>query len=111
MILDTVLNHPWRWGILAIVLTASLLILIALARSGSFLFYRPQELQSVKESDIETPIPGKSLWIVGSLLAVAPILVLFAGDVMAFTTETVTQLQGVPAYIEAVMDNPIKEGK
>ncbi len=111
MILDTVLNHPWRWGILAIVLAASLLILIALARSGSFLFYRPQELQSVKESDTETPIPGKSLWIVGSLLAVAPLLVLFAGDVMAFTTETVTQLQGVPAYIEAVMENPIKEGK
>ena len=30
---------------------------------------------------------------------------------MDFTTETVTQLQGVPAYIEAVMENPIKEGE
>lgn len=108
MILDTALNHPWRWGILVSVLSASLLILVALVRSGSFLFYRPQELKPVEAPEVEVSIPGKSLWIVGSLLAVAPLLVIFAGHVMAFTTETVTQLQQVPVYIEAVMENPIK---
>ncbi len=105
MILDTALEHPWRWGILASVLTASLLILVSLTRAGSFLFFRPQAIESEEGAQIDAPPPVRGLWIVGSLLAAAPLLALFAGSVTAYANETVAQLQQVPLYIEAVMQN------
>lgn len=110
MILEAALSHPWRWVVLACVLTASLLILVALVRSGSFLFFRPQGMAS----DENIP-PGESpktpaLWIIGGMLVVAPLLVLFAGAVMEFTTEISKQLHDVPQYIEAVLGNPSTEG-
>jgi hypothetical protein len=52
-----------------------------------------------------------ALWIIGSMLVVAPLLVVFAGGVMEFTTETATQLQNVPKYIEAVLENPLTGGE
>ena len=111
MILETALSHPWRWAVFTSILISSLLILVALARSGSFLFYRSQELAPTEEVLGQSPIKTSGLWIVGSLLAAAPLLVFFAGNVMTFTTATVTQLQQVPVYIEAVLDNPTIEGK
>jgi multicomponent K+:H+ antiporter subunit D len=110
MILDAALAHPWRWPVLVCTLMASLLILLALVRSGSFLFYRPQEIALVEDFQ-PGESPGKSaLWIIGSLLVIAPLLVLFAGGVMDFTTNTATQLHQVPEYIEAVLGNPLVGG-
>lgn len=106
MILDAALAHPWCWAVLASVLTASLLILVALVRSGSFLFYRPQQVAPETEVQIGESPRSSALWIIGSLLVTAPLLVLFAGPVMDFATQTATQLQLVPAYIDAVMGNP-----
>ncbi len=110
MILEAALNHPWRWFVLASTLTASLLILVALVRSGSFLFYRPQEIAFAEDDQLGEPPVKSALWIIGSLLVIAPLLVLFAGEVMDFTTETATQLQQVPEYIEAVMGDPSTGG-
>jgi multicomponent K+:H+ antiporter subunit D len=110
MILDAALAHPWRWAVLASTLTASLLILIALVRSGSFLFFRPQELPGVDVAQLGESPNKPALWIIGSLLIMAPLLVVFAGGVMEFTTETSKQLQQVPEYIEAVLENPLAEG-
>jgi multicomponent K+:H+ antiporter subunit D len=111
MILETALAHPWRWSVLASILTASLLILVALVRSGSFLFYRPQEMALVENVQLGESPKKSALWIIGSLLMVAPMLVLFAGVVMEFTTETATQLQDVPKYIEAVLGIPVTGGE
>ena len=96
MILDAALAHPWGWAVLASVLTTSLLILVALVRSGSFLFYRPQ--QGAPEADVQIGEPPNkpALWIIGSLLVTAPLLVLFAGPVMEFATQTASQLQQMP---------------
>jgi multicomponent K+:H+ antiporter subunit D len=112
MILDAALAHPWRWVVLASTLTASLLILIALVRSGSFLFYRPQAMAVAENAQEEedSSLNKSALWIIGGLLVTAPLLVLFAGWVTEFTDETSRQLQQVPKYIEAVLENPIVEG-
>jgi len=106
MILDTALAHPWRWGVLTCVLAASLLTLIALVRSGSFLFYRPLAESQAENVSVAPNRPCSGLWLVGSLLTVAPLLAVFAGSVMDYTSETVAQLQATPLYIQAVMENP-----
>lgn len=109
MIPDTALGHPWRWGILTTVLAASIPVLVASVRSGSFLVHRPLGLDSAEEGTKNGMSEVKlSVWIVGVLLATAPLLVVFDGNVMAYINETVVQLQQVPAYIEAVMENANK---
>jgi multicomponent K+:H+ antiporter subunit D len=110
MILDAALSHPWRWIVLAGVLTASLLILVALIRSGSFLFFRPQGMASDENVQAGESPKQATLWIIGGMLVVAPLLVLLAGGVMEFTTEIAKQLQDVPKYIEAVLGNPSTGG-
>ncbi len=111
MILDAAMAHPWRWIVLPGVLVSSFLILIAMARSTSFLFFRPQQAENQTEDVQADDLPHKSaMWCVATLLVAAPLLVVLAGDMMAFTTETVTQLQAVPAYIEAVLRNPLTGG-
>ncbi|MFT5104681.1 MAG: multicomponent K+:H+ antiporter subunit D [Pseudoalteromonas tetraodonis] len=110
MILEAALAHPWRWSVLASILFASLLILVALVRSGSFLFYRPQEMARAENVQLGESPNKSALWIIGGMLVVAPLLVLFAGVVMEFTTETATQLQDVPKYIEAVLEKPSTGG-
>ena len=110
MILDSALKHSWGWTVLGIVLTASLLVLAAMVRSGSFLFYRPTQLPVE-----ENPQTGKSpkiapLLIMGSLLAVSPLLVLFAGKATTYTSKTATQLQQVSEYIEDVLESQVKGG-
>lgn len=111
LILDAALAHPWRWAVLAVVLSGSLLILVALARSGSFLFYRPSPAVLEKPPVMPEPFPKTALGVITALLAAAPLLVILAGPVTAFTGETVAQLQQVPAYIKAVMNNPLAGGE
>ena len=110
MILNAAMEHPWRWLVLTCTLSASLLIMVALVRSGSFLFFRPQEMALGEADQSGEPPKRAALWIIGSLLVTAPLLVLFAGGVMEFTTETATQLQEVPKYIEAVLEKPLTAG-
>jgi len=104
MILNAALNHPWAGVILATVLTASLLLLMALVRSGSFLFFRPkQDGEEVETSAGQSP-PKAAYAICLGLLAAGPFLVIFAGPITQFTRETADQLQQVPAYIEKVIE-------
>lgn len=110
MILDAAMAHPWRWGVLAIVLLGSLMTLVALARSGSFLFYRPKPAALDEGSAPET-FSKTALGVVVLLLLVAPLMVLLAGPVTTFTEDTARQLQQVPAYIDAVMNNPLAGGE
>ncbi|MCB1062228.1 MAG: monovalent cation/H+ antiporter subunit D [Verrucomicrobiae bacterium] len=107
MILDAALEHPWRWQVLTSTLAASLLIMLALVRSGSFLFFRPQEMARDENAQLGEPPNRLALVIIGGMLLMAPLLVLFAGGIMDFTIKTSTQLQQVPKYIEAVLEKPL----
>lgn len=108
MILDAALKHSWGWTVLGIVLTASLLVLVAMVRSGSFLFFRPQQLPIEEERpQISESSKKAPLLIIGSLLATAPLLVLLAGKVTSYTSKTAAQLQQVPVYIEEVIGTQV----
>jgi multicomponent K+:H+ antiporter subunit D len=88
---------PWVWGV---VLVAGLVGMIALARSGSLLFYRthsPHDLASLTAPSYAALAP-----IAGLLLLVAG-LVIWAGPLSAYASATAAQLLQPQQYIEAVL--------
>ena len=96
---------PW---IMSIVLVTSLLGLIALARSGSLLFYRIQPVDAnVHQPGAYTTLRTGSVTLelmpILSLLMLCLALVIGAGPVTQFTLATADQLLQPAAYIQAVL--------
>ncbi|MDP1558683.1 MAG: monovalent cation/H+ antiporter subunit D [Nitrosomonas sp.] len=109
LILRAAIGHPGLLWIMSIVLVTSLLGLIALARSGSLLFYRTHAAEATIASatSAETgimPVTRELIPII-SLLALCLILVIQAGPVMDFALATADQLLKPSAYIDAVLSN------
>jgi len=101
MILRAALTHPQLVWIMAVILITSLLALIALARSGSLLFYKVQgvpEPVNITSSAVFTEI----MPIIG-LLSLCLGLVLFAGPVSDYLQLTAEQLRQPAGYIRAVL--------
>ncbi len=110
MILRAALDHEWVGTILTTVLIASLLLLLALVRSGSFLFFRPRQDGEETEASGE-PSQQAAYAISLCLLSAAFLLVVFAAPLIEFTRETAAQLEQVPDYIEEVIGTkPTEEG-
>jgi multisubunit potassium/proton antiporter, PhaD subunit (2.A.63.1.1) len=106
LILSAALTSDWFGWILATVLVSGLLMIIALARSGSLLFYHTQPHI---ESDGERC--NRNAYVaVAFLLAVSPLLVIFATPVTALTDSIAQQLQQPMLYIETVLDTPAVTG-
>ena len=103
MVLDAALEHSWAGTVLIVVLTSSLLLLMALVRSGSFLFFRPKEVE--EESQVSIGLfPKKAPYCIAlGLLVCAPLLVVFAGSISRYTNQTAAQLKQIPVYIQAVI--------
>ncbi len=53
MILNSALNHPWLAAILSVVLIAGLLMIIAVVRSGSLMFYSVQKEEGQKNQSFK----------------------------------------------------------
>lgn len=109
MIIEAALRHPWRWAVLGCVLAAGLLVMMSLARSGSFLFFRPQQTGGKAVSGSGESPATPAFFIAACLLATSPFLVVWAGPVMNYTAATASQLRQIPAYIENVMGECTKE--
>ncbi|MBT9590860.1 MAG: monovalent cation/H+ antiporter subunit D, partial [Thiobacillus sp.] len=100
MLLKAATGSPliiWVWSV---VLAAGLASMIALARSGSLLFYRTHgshdpASQTPPTSAALAPIFGLLLLIVG--------LVVWAGPLSSYATATATQLLTPQLYIDAVL--------
>ncbi|UJS22765.1 monovalent cation/H+ antiporter subunit D [Thiothrix winogradskyi] len=111
-ILQAALEHPWRWAVLATVLISSAILLIALARSGSVLFYkvkdRPDAADPVLPAQISAFAP--SLMAVLWLLAAVPLLVLLAQPVAEIMQQIAAQTLDTAGYRAAVFD-PAVGGK
>lgn len=88
---------PWVWGV---VLAAGLVSVIALARSGSLLFYRTH---SSHDPASLTPPTNAALAPVAGLLLLVAGLVVWAGPVSDYATATAAQLLDPRQYIEAVL--------
>jgi len=120
LILSSALSHPDFFWILAVILVAGLLMIIAMARSGSLLFYNvlPEETchtvdgKQVCETPKDLSLKGGASVI--GLLSVAIILVVFAKPFHEFTTSVSTELFNHNVYQQQVLDvkpiaNPLKE--
>ncbi|HSJ81284.1 MAG TPA: monovalent cation/H+ antiporter subunit D [Thiobacillus sp.] len=88
---------PWVWSI---VLITGLLSMIALARSGSLLFYRTH---SPHDAASLTPPSMAALAPVGGLLLLVAGLVIWAGPLSDYAHATAMQLLQPQQYIEAVL--------
>lgn len=88
----------WIWSI---VLTASLLGLIALSRAGSVLFWKtkPEESQGMPQS-LAAVVPAVGL------LAFSPLLMALGGPVIEFAHATAEQLIHPVGYIKSVLEAP-----
>ncbi len=101
LLLRAALDHVWMPGVMATVLVTGLLTLIALARSGSLLFYRTQ-------SAVVAPV-GSALALAAELTPVAGLLLLVgaltvaAGPAAEYAQATASQLLQPYQYIHAVL--------
>jgi len=98
MILLAAHEHPalaWVWSIL---LSTSLLGIIAFSRMGSALFWRTSGYTPTGE-----PMPLKHLTPVILLLVCSPLLVILSGPVTSFTAATARQLLHPADYLESVL--------
>lgn len=100
MILNAALAHPWFMTILLVVLVASLLMIIAVARAGSMIFY------SVEKPEADAPSPALNqpafVAIVG-LMLISPLMVIFAHPMAEMTQQAAAQIYDASTYIEAVL--------
>lgn len=107
LILSAALNHAWYPVIFTVVLISSLLLIIALARSGSLLFYRtqPEAKQSSEKTTLPPaePLNQSALLSVIFLLSAAVILVVFANPITDYTQQIAQQQFNTAHYIQAVL--------
>ena len=88
---------PWVWGV---VLAAGLVGVIALARSGSLLFYRTH---SSHDPASLTPTTNAALAPIAGLLLLVSGLVIWAGPASDYASATAAQLLAPEQYINAVL--------
>jgi multicomponent K+:H+ antiporter subunit D len=108
MILQAAVPHtalPW---ILAIVLITSLFTLMALARSGSMLFYRAVPANFCKigpDREVQPSVMAlsKELVSIVALLILCVALLVWGGVITEFTMATANQLLQPDAYIQSVL--------
>ncbi len=105
MILDAVAQRPdaaWLWGV---VLASALLVIVALARAGSHLFWR-EPADAVAPSS--APRRGERL-AGGLLLAALAALAVFASPVVDYTRATAEQLRSPSTWIARVQaETPVQ---
>lgn len=104
LILSAALEHAWFATILTVVLVAGFLMIIAVARSGSLLFYNTQKVDNVSEE----PLNRSAFIAVTGLFMFSPALVIFANQITAYTELAALQQSNNLAYIEAVLNTPAK---
>ncbi len=97
MVLDAARDDPATWWVWGVVLTGSLLLVVAFARAGSLLFWRA-------EGEAPAPEAGAApLWGAGYMLAAVVALTVFAGPATRYLDATATQLHAPQGYIAAVL--------
>ncbi|OJW96533.1 monovalent cation/H+ antiporter subunit D [Thiobacillus sp. 65-1402] len=98
MLLRAALESPWLTWMWGAVLAGGLAGVIALARSGSLLFYRTQSSTEV------LPVPRAADWLpAGALLLLLADMVVWADPLARYATATAAQLLAPQAYIDAVL--------
>jgi multicomponent K+:H+ antiporter subunit D len=106
LILQAALDQAWYAAVLTVVLVSGLLMIVAMARSGSLLFYRTQSVAVLPGEPLNT----SAFVAVAGLLIISPVLVIFANPITAFTDMAALQQFDSATYIEAVLSTTAKPG-
>jgi multicomponent K+:H+ antiporter subunit D len=102
-VLRSALGAPAAGWIFAVVLASSLLLIAALARAGSELFWRAEPALG---APVARPATAADLLPAAALLAASALLVAAAGPVWSYAEATAAQLADVEAYVRAVLGVP-----
>lgn len=105
LILSAALDQAWFFAILGVVLISGLIMIVAMARAGSLLFYRTQPADVLPGEKLNTTA---FIAVIG-LFAASPLLVIFANPISAFTELLALQQFDSLTYIEAVLSTPATE--
>jgi len=99
-VLQSALSHPAVYWVLGVILVTSLLVILALSRAGSALFWRTGDAPA--QGDRANRL---ALSAAGALVFAAPILMLMAGPTTRYTRATAEDLADRAGYVEAVLAN------
>ena len=106
MLLQSAGHTAWGAWVVTVVLASSLLVMVALSRSGSVLFWSPapaaDALAPSAESD-SIPARASHHWALGILLLAALACSAAAGPLSRYTESTSVQLFERGAYLRAVL--------
>lgn len=116
LILKASLDHQWFGLVLGVVLVASFLMIITMARTGSQLFYDVLPVSETDDKSNNNEISGESpnrvsIIAVIILFAMSPLLVLFAQPITAFTESAAKQQLDSQRYIESVLSKQAVEAE
>lgn len=110
MILAAALDSPMIAPIFAVILISGLIMIIALARAGSRLFFQTQAAPAQQPThsmpaDQKQALPGLNTAIVPLVLAAAMVVV--AQPLTTWLETTASQITASKGYLEAVMPNGV----
>ncbi|WP_438971306.1 monovalent cation/H+ antiporter subunit D [Methylophaga sp.] len=106
LLLNAAITHNLAIWIYIVILTSSLLLVIATARSGSILFYQVQD-----EGDHDGQNVNKVAFsAMAVLLLMSPALVILADPVTQLTEAIAAQLTDSSSYIDAVLSQAVSKG-
>jgi len=100
LVMDALRHHdqwPLIWGA---ILATSLILIVALARAGSTVFWKAHAIETEPAA---TPSQPLALVAVGLLIAMIAAMTVFAGPVMTWLEGTADQLHDAGAYVDAVL--------
>ena len=99
-ILQSAFLHPAASWVFSVVLLSGLLVIVALSRAGSALFWRSGDTAVLQAHSGLLPTTATTLLLSGTAA-----LMLAGGTATAFTQATAAQLADRTAYIDAVLSN------
>jgi multicomponent K+:H+ antiporter subunit D len=102
LLLDAASRTPYAAWVWSIVLLSSFGVIVALARAGSLVFWRPALPDAVMPSSIVRTSPTQA-GAIGVLLVALVSVSVFAQSIAAYTSAAALQLFDRHAYIDAVL--------
>lgn len=99
-VLQSALSHPAAAWVFSVVLVSGLLVIVALSRAGSALFWRTGAAPALGVRTTGLQAVAAALLLSGAVALMAG-----AGTATAFTRATAAQLADPAAYVDAVMAN------
>jgi len=107
MILDAARVSDLAVATWSVLLAAALVVIVALARAGSALFWRTADAGSML--DVRPPVPLRALAPIGLLLASVVAMVAWGGSVTSYAWSTAGQLARPSAYVDAVLGTAVDD--